>query len=81
MRFTLSTSGDYYYDSDAKKNLEKIGFKFKPTTFLKYEYVIDYNVDPIIEFKTLEELVEFSKEWGEIILIGNKIEIYNDYRE
>lgn len=34
-----------------------------------------------IKIKSLEELVELSKEEGKIIICGDSLEIYDDYRE
>ena len=34
-----------------------------------------------IKIKTLEELIDFVKENGEVVLDENRIEIYDDYRE
>ena len=34
-----------------------------------------------IEFSTLEELAEFSKKWGALIIDGEDITIYDDYVE
>ncbi len=92
MKFALRTS-KYWYNNKDKKRLEKLGFIFeKETKYLdirKEWYKDDYNVDPpLIEVNTLKELIDFQKEWGDIIIQkGEKngeiiyIEIYDGYRE
>ena len=77
MKFTLSTSGHFYPQADRRKKLEKIGFTFKPSDYK------DFTIEgsPEIEINSLEELIEFTDRFGEIIVSNSSIEIYNDYRE
>lgn len=61
---------------------EKFGFKKDEDG----DYIGPWHIDfepPIIEINTLEELVEFGKKYGTLILRAkdSEIEIYNDYRE
>jgi hypothetical protein len=85
MRFELSTSGSFY-DPGSVKDLEKLGFTFE---VLKDPMFSDLkgklhktNTEPVtIEIDTLEELVAFAKEWGELVVDSESIEIYDDYRE
>lgn len=57
------------------------GFNFRTSddgkSLLKDFMVSQYE----IEINTLEELVRFTREYGEIVLDENYIEIYDDYRE
>lgn len=77
MKFTLSTSGHFYPQADRRKELEEIGFTFKPSD---YE---DFTIggSPEIEINSLEELIQFANKFGEIIVGYGSIEIYNNYRE
>lgn len=76
MKFNLSTTGYFYNNKEEIDSLKELGFSFEQH---KQEYAISGN--PTIEINTLEELVEFSKKHGHIILDGNNIEIYDNYRE
>ena len=77
MKFTLSTSGDYYPEADIRKELEEIGFTFTPSDYK------DFTIQgsPDIEINSLEELIQFADKFGEIIFGNGSIEIYDDYRE
>lgn len=78
MKFNLRTSGVFYQNSDTVSRLEKLGFEFEPSDYK--EFIIT-DKRPEIEFSSLEELISFANEHGEIIVMGDTIEIYNDYRE
>lgn len=80
MKFNLSTAGVFYTKEQAEK-LKELGFTFSskehnPTGRLHKE-----PSDVEIEISTLEELITFSQEWGELIVSDGYIEIYDDYRE
>jgi len=80
MIFTLKLSEtDYRYEEI--KQLEKLGFKFKKNkpTFANPLVVTQYK--PKIELNTIDELLAFSKKWGELIIYKKTVEIYNGYRE
>ena len=77
MKFKLSTTGYFYPQEDRRKKLSELGFTFKPSDFK--EFSIEGN--PEIEIETLDELMDFTKKYGEIIIDGKSIEIYDDYRE
>lgn len=84
MIFTLSTTKYYYPDKNQREKFEKLGFTFdlldKPDSFFYDSYTI--NGKPTIEINTIEELIELSKTYGELIISDDKcIEIYNDDRE
>lgn len=77
MEFILSTSGYFYPEKEEREKLESIGFTFKPSD--SQGYTIDG--EPTIKIETLQELIDFSNEWGQIIVSDGHIEIYDDYRE
>ena len=77
MKFTVTTSGAIYTEEQAEK-LKTLGF----------EFFIDEQDCPHraggaveVEISSLEELIAFSDEWGDIIFSDGRIEIYDDYRE
>jgi len=79
MIFNLTSSG-YFYHTESKLKLEKLGFKFRPETFGSYEfYKIDN--DLTININSLDDIINLSKEFGELVINENTIEIYDDYRE
>jgi len=81
--FKLSVAGVFYEDAD-KVKLETLGF----TNFTRTEKVCGIknwyyrHQDNIsITFATLQELMEFVKEWGDIVVREDSIIIYNDCLE
>lgn len=94
MRFKITTSGSFYNDEDAEK-LTQLGFKFEPTAEMLtrhnlptitrhrqwYKIWGDENDEVYREFATLEELMAFVAEWGEVVLKPDEVEIYDNYRE
>lgn len=80
MKFELSTAGNYYSKEEVKE-LEKLGFEFiKDSNYISGEiYRIVRNTS--IEINSLDELIEFSGKYGELIFDANSIIIYNDYIE
>ena len=87
MEFELSTT-EYFYKEEEMKELEKLGFKFNRYTdaaderepWNSYAGTIDMCY-PTIELNSLEELIEFTDKWGEVVLSKGNIEIYDGYRE
>jgi hypothetical protein len=77
MKFTVTTSKYFYPDKERRSELEKIGFTFKPSDYKGFSIV----GEPTVEIKDLNELIQFTDKWGEIIVGHGTIEIYNDYRE
>jgi len=77
MKFILSTTGDFYPEKDRREKVSELGFTFKPSDYK--EFLIEGN--PEIEIKTLKELLDFTKKYGEVVINGTSIEIYDDYRE
>ena len=84
MRFRVTTSGSFYFKDEADR-LREIGFVFREDKnkcrrgFSQYFRKVDSDV--FIDIDSLEELVEFSGRWREIIVKRGEIEIYDDYRE
>lgn len=84
MRFKLSNSKILYRDVSAEtiRKLENLGFKFNTSEWDNGVMCLMIDESPIeIEINTLEKLIEFSREWGELVIADGRIEIYNDYRE
>lgn len=77
MKFTLSTSGYFYNDPESREELSRLGFTFSLKN--KFYHINQNTIE--IEINTLEELVEFTKKYGEIVFSDGQIEIYDDYRE
>lgn len=81
MEFVLSrtSSGDVNVDDK----------KYKVTKTQEYDEWLEEYIDKyFIEINSLEELMEFQKGYGKIIIMDNRyggemkeIEIYDDYRE
>ena len=82
MKFTLCMTADNI-SKELSKEYEKYGFKFKEEKnkyFPKNCMIISSN--PTIEFDTIEDLVNFSIEINEeLILNGTNLEIYNSHME
>lgn len=84
MKFKLRRTGYFVKDKEHCDKLEKLGFRFNPLADKYHKYA---NADPKsykvpdIEINTIEELVEFTREYGKIVFDGTEIEIYDDYRE
>jgi len=82
MKFTLSMTS-YNLTKEQSVKYEKYGFKFreKENKYFPKNCMVSCYI-PTIEFNTIEDLVNFSIDIDEeIILNGNDLEIYNDYRE
>lgn len=82
MKFKLETAGCLYKKED-KEKLEKLGFIFDSgeNSWEGYRYRKKRGVVVEIEISSMEELVDFVREHGDIVFSGNTIEIYDDYRE
>lgn len=81
MEFKLKTAGYFYSDEDAEK-YRKLGFKFsvyKDAFNPNRKNVIDG--DPTISFSSLEELMSFIEEWGDVVVSNGEIRIYDNYLE
>lgn len=75
MKFNIKLTAPFYTEEPAK-DLEKIGVTLRKT---RWGYDIEEGAKK--EINSLEELLEFSKKWGPIIIDKDTIEIYNDFRE
>jgi hypothetical protein len=84
--FALTTTGNFYKKENAEK-LEKLGFEFKKLDgeFEDDCFCTKKSRTAGLEINTLEELLSFAKEHGDIIISFDEdmphIEIYDDYRE
>ena len=78
MQFELRTSGLFYPQEERRKELEKLGFTFKPSGYKSF--TIEGN--PQININSLEELIEFSNKLNSDLIVSDGcIEIYDDHRE
>ena len=80
MVFNLSASGGLYNISHVVK-YQTVGFRFEKYGDYGNNYKIIRDKDLTIEFNTIDEIVEFTKRFGEIIIENDSIEIYDNYRE
>jgi hypothetical protein len=78
MRFSLSTAGYFYPSASDRERLGKLGFKFQPSDYKGYS-LSDDDETQSIEISTLEELLAFIREHGDIIMTEDGIKIYDDY--
>lgn len=77
MRFKLTTSGHFYTEASAEP-LRKLGFKFDS---YRGGSKLEKIQDSEIEIDSLEALMDFVSDWGEIVLTDDTIEICDYYRE
>jgi hypothetical protein len=68
MKFTLHTSSEFYEDSDIEK-YKTLGF-----TFTENGRINDRRIAVCLEINTLEELMEFAKQWGALIISDGRFE-------
>jgi len=84
MDFELSVTASYI-SNEQKGKYEKLGFLLEPNEWQynkgEKPWVRKSNPAPTLTIDTLEELMGFVKEYGQIILDEDTIEIYDDYRE
>jgi hypothetical protein len=87
MLFTLSTSGFSYGESGANE-LRSLGFTMRRAEKYPADSSLAYQKDesaapPTIEVNSLQDLLEFSRSWGEIIVDAEKmaLRIYDDHEE
>lgn len=87
MKFTVSITKSFFTQEEADK-VKEFDFKFQDTYFMGHKYYLPNNIsEKEIEINSIEELVQFSDKYGNIIIsrkeVNNKpnLEIYNDYRE
>lgn len=84
MNFRLEITADFVCD-ERKVKYEKLGFEFVPNDWhynkREQPWVKKSQPAPVLEISTIEELMAFVQEHGEIILGKDSIEIYDGYRE
>lgn len=84
MKFKLGKAS-YFNTEEEKKKYEKLGFKFTRYTDKIFHSIPDWvtnsAVEPSIEISTLEELLAFIKEYGEVVINEDSITIYDGYQE
>jgi len=87
MQFKVFTAGSVYTKEEAEK-LKTLGFVFThpkgdECLGIKEDTSTYYiNNDGVtVDFQSLEDLVKFTNSWGEIVLKGDYIEIYDADRE
>jgi ribosome biogenesis SPOUT family RNA methylase Rps3 len=79
MKFTLSTTVKFYHHKEEIDKLEKLGFEFERSLLFGYHII----GKPTIEINSLEELIQFGKEYGKegkIIVSNGCIEICDNYK-
>jgi len=84
MKFKLDHA-HWRTDEETKKKYEVLGFKYKydnENNWYSGEPWMTIRPDEVdIEINSLEELIEFVKKWGPIVLNEDNITIYDDYLE
>jgi len=76
MKFKLSTANGLYRLEDVER-LSELGFTFH----VHGDSAIIDDGNPEIEIDTLDELISFIKKWGQIVMTGDDIIIYDGYLE
>ena len=82
MKLYIQTIGNYFFDYECKK-LETLGFSFVETSDKSrggsnYWRKINYPNEPK-EFNSLEELIEFTNEWGDCIINDTTLTIMDNH--
>lgn len=82
MRFKLITSGSHYTKTE-KSKLETLGFEFDETVTGSWggSSFTKRGKDIEIEIHTIEELLALVKNFGEIIVHEDLLQIYDNYIE
>ena len=76
MKLELTTTESLYNDNEIEK-LKPLGFEFN---FKNGGYWKTHK-EVFIEINSIDELMDFIKKYGRIVIEDNVIEIYDDYRE
>jgi len=77
MKFELSSAKIRFSDEE-KIRYEALGFQFERREGNEWRCK---NAPIIIELNSLDELIEFIRRWGAIIMDENEITIYDDFIE
>ena len=84
MKFTVTTAGYFYNESEVKAKYEEIGFTFRSRKSEGYgsEVMIDNDITEV-ELNTLDDLLAFSDKFGPLVVSNDppNIIIYDDYME
>ena len=89
MEFVLSRTSAYRTDNIDALKIDDKKYKVKIKKIVYKDEKMDMHFDVIvIEINSLEELMEFQKDYGDIVILDydydknmKEIEIYDDYRE
>lgn len=76
MEFIVSTTGSYY-DEDKMQKLQALGFTFTKSDIGGW----CIKGSGKVEIDSIQDLIDFTNEWGRIVFHKDEIEIYDDYRE
>ncbi len=79
MKFRLDMAKNFEDNDKEKERLESLGFKAVPSRFRAWYFRKNERIK--IEINSLDELMDFIKEWGTIVLDKDTLTIYNDYLE
>lgn len=80
MKFTVSTTGTTYTQEQAKR-LGELGFEFDNQGLDAYRPKRKITQEVKIDIESLEELLQFNRKWGDLILSASHITIYDSYDE
>jgi len=83
MKFEITTTS-YDYDKKDSDKLKSLGFEFKTeshTNLKGYERYSKKDKKVFKEINSIDELMEFVKQYKKVIIYENTIEIYDNYRE
>lgn len=78
MKFSITRTSAQWID--APKPCEEAVLESRYLCAKDGDYEL-WNNEYRIEIDSLQELVDLTKKYGEIIINGNSLEIYDDYRE
>jgi hypothetical protein len=77
VKFKVATLRETYTPSQAKK-LKELGFRFRP---LVDSDDVDIRGNGEVSLHTIEDVVDFIAEYGEVIWNKNAITLYDGYNE
>jgi len=83
MIFEITTTS-WDYDKEDSDKLKTIGFEFKTESHANlkgYERYSKKDKKVFKEINSIDELMEFVKQYKQVIIYENTIEIYDNYRE
>jgi hypothetical protein len=74
MEMTVTTTGCFYPDAERRQKLESLGFTFSFAQDVG-EWCIEG--EGRVQLDTIEQLVQFTEEFGSIVMYKNGIEIFD----